>query len=107
MLLYCHHDDWDRKETFDIDLRIDNLPMEGKVRLTHWRIDETHSNAYADWERQGMPDWPNEGQRAAMLARSGLEFCEAPETALVHGGCLERRFALPTHAISLLEIRQA
>ena len=107
VLLYCHHDDWDRKETFDIDLRIDNLPMEGKVRVTHWRIDETHSNAYAEWERQGRPDWPNEGQRAAMLARSGLEFCEAPETALVHGGRLERRFALPTHAISLLEIRQA
>ena len=107
VLLYCHHDDWDRKETFDIDLCLDNLPMTGKVRVTHTRIDAQHSNACAEWERQGRPDWPNEGQRAAMLARSALEFCEAPETLLVREGRVEKRFTLPTHGISLLEIRQA
>ena len=107
VLLYCHHDDWDRKETFDIDLCLDNLPMTGKVRVTHTRIDAQHSNACAEWERQGRPDWPNEGQRAAMLTRSALEFCEAPETLLVREGRVEKRFTLPTHGISLLEIRQA
>lgn len=107
VLLYCHHDDWDRKETFDIDLSLENLPMMGKVNVRHYRIDAQHSNACAEWERQGKPDWPNEGQKAAMIARSALEFCEAPETLLVHEGRIEKRFALPTHGISLLEIRQA
>lgn len=107
VLLYCHHDDWDRKETFDIDLALENLPISGKVLVKHYRIDDQHSNAYAEWERQGRPNYPNEGQKAAIASRSGLEFCEAPETVLVHEGRLEKRFTLPTHGISLLTIEKA
>jgi len=107
VLLYCHHDDWDVKETYDIDLVLDNLPMEGKVQIRHLRIDAEHSNAYAEWERQGRPNYPNEGQMAAIKARSGLEYCEAPETVLVHEGKLQRKFTLPTHGISFLEIVKA
>ena len=105
VLLYCHHDDWDRKETFDISLKLENLPMEGQVQITHYRIDAAHSNACAEWERQGKPDWPDEQQRAAILARSGLELLRAPETAEVRGGALELGFSLPVHGISLLEIQ--
>ena len=107
VLLYCHHDDWDRKETFDIDLSMMNLPMDGKVQVSHLRIDAEHSNAYAEWVRQGKPNYPNEGQREAIVARSGLEYCEAPEVVMVHEGVLNRRFTLPTHGISLLEIVKA
>ncbi|MEG1776340.1 MAG: hypothetical protein RR367_07520, partial [Clostridia bacterium] len=107
VLLYCHHDDWDRKECFDIDLTLNNLPMEGMVQVKHLRIDADHSNAYAEWERQGSPNYPTQGQREAIVARSGLEFCEAPEKVLVHEGRLERRFTLPTHGISFLEITRA
>lgn len=102
VLLYCHHDDWDVKETYDIELSLNNLPIEGKVRVKHYRIDAEHSNAYAEWVRQGKPNYPNEGQREAIVARSGLEFCEAPATVLVHDGRIEKSFTLPTHGISLL-----
>lgn len=107
VLLYCHHDDWDRKETFDIHLDIENLPADGAVKVRHYRIDADHSNAYAEWLRQGSPDYPTEGQRQSMIDRSGLELCEAPFTALVHQGRLQHRFSLPTHGISLLEITKA
>lgn len=106
VLLYCHHDDWDVKETFDISLRLENLPMEGQVSISHFRIDENHSNACSEWERLGKPDWPDEAQRAAILARSGLELLDPPETAEIRGGGLEISFPLPTHGISLLEIRK-
>lgn len=106
VLLYCHHDDWDRDESFDIELALSHLPFEGPVRVTHYRIDAEHSNAYAEWVRQGKPDWPNEGQKAAMLARSGLEFLEAPKTVAVENGRLEEQFVLPVHGISLLDIRK-
>ncbi len=104
VLLYCHHDDWDRHESFDIDLSLLHLPMQGKAQVRHLRIDAEHSNAYAEWERQGRPNYPNAGQREAIVARSGLEYCEAPEVVLVHEGTLKRHFTLPTHGISLLEI---
>ena len=106
ILLYCHHDDWDRDETFDITLTLENLPFTGEMYLTHYRIDAQHSNACAEWERLGRPDWPNEGQKAAIIARSGLEFYEAPERVRIQNGKLERRFELPVHGISMLEIRK-
>ncbi len=91
---------------FEIDLMLENVPMSGKVCIKHYRIDGQHSNAYAEWERQGRPIYPNEGQKAAIMARSGLEFCEAPENVLVHEGRLEKHFTLPTHGISLLVIEK-
>lgn len=106
VLLYCHHDDWDRKETFDVSLTLENLPIEGEVSVVHYRIDGEHSNACAEWERQGRPDWPGEGQRAAMISRSGLEFFEAPEKTEIRGGRLEKRFSMPAHGISLIEIKK-
>ena len=105
--VFCHHDDWDRKEIYDVSLVLENLPAEGSVRITHHRIDREHSNACAEWERQGCPDWPDGKQRAAILARSGPELLGPPEDAAVTGGCLDLRFTLPTHAVSLLTIRPA
>ena len=105
VLLFCHHDDWDRKETFSVSLALENLPAEGPVLLTHYRIDRDHSNACAEWERQDRPDWPDEQQRAAILARSGPELLEPPEEAAVRGGRLDLRFTIPTHAVSLLTVR--
>ena len=104
VLLYCHHDDWDLQETFDVELEIRHLPMEGNVQIRHFRIDADHSNAYAEWVRQGRPNYPNDGQREAIVSRSALEYCEAPEVIPVHNGTLLRTFTLPTHAISLMEI---
>ena len=95
-----------RREEFEIDLRLQNLPWESGVRLTHYRIDAGHSNAYAEWVKQGRPDWLNEGQRTAIEARSHLEYYEAPEVLPVHVGLLEKRFYMPTHGISLMEIRK-
>lgn len=106
ILICCHHDDWDRNETFDIFLELDHLPFEGKVSVTHYRIDHDHSNAYTEWERQGKPDWPGEEQRAAIVSRSGLELFSSPETAEIRGGRLSIGFPMPTHSVSLLEIRK-
>ncbi len=104
VLLYCHHDDWDWREVFDIELELENLSMDGEVTVMHSRIDREHSNACTEWERQGRPDWPTEEQRKAMLAHAGLELAEAPFKKRVCGGKLCLRFSLPVHGISLLEI---
>ena len=106
ILLFCHHDDWDVKGEFDINLQIANLPMDGSVRIKHYRIDAEHSNPYSEWLRQGSPNYPNEGQRKAIVARSGLEFCEAPQVVEVCRGKIQKQFVLPVHGISLLVIEK-
>lgn len=106
VLLYCHHDDWDIGDEFEIEFSA-LMPFEGKARLRHYRIDETHSNAYAEWERQGCPNYPDAEQYVAIKQRDSLEFCEAPQMKLVNEGKLTHRFKLPTHGISLLIIDKA
>ena len=88
-------------------MSLTHLPMEGAVQVRHLRIGESHSNAYAEWVRQGRPDYPTEGQKTAILARSGLEYAEAPQVMLVHEGTLQHRFTLPVHGISLLDFVKA
>ena len=101
VLLYCHHDDWDVEKTYDVELTLAGLP-EGSMTVRHYRIDAEHSNAYAEWLRQGKPNYPNEGQYAAIKARDGLELLTAPETVEVTGNSASLHFEMPVHAVSLL-----
>lgn len=105
ILLFAHHDDWDVKETFDVNLSLAGLPK-GAVTVKHYRIDEEHSNACTEWKRQGMPDWPNEGQYAAIKARDGIELLSTPET-LETDGEAALSFSMPSHAVSLILIEKA
>jgi len=107
VLLYCHHDDWDLEKTYAVELEVQNLPFKGPARLRHYRIDREHSNAYAEWVRQGRPDWPQHGQYDAIKARDALELY-APDQALpTADGSLKARFEMPVRAVSLLLITKA
>lgn len=105
VLIYNHHDDWDVSGEYEVDLDIENLPFDAdNLVLKHYRIDQTHSNAYAEWVRQGKPMYPVLGQRAAIKARQGLELLEPPQTTTPHGGKVELNFKMPVHSVSLLVI---
>ncbi len=108
VLLYNHHDDWDRQAEYTIELDVANLPFGGdELIVTHYRIDQSHSNAYAEWLRQGRPMYPAAEQRAAIEARSGLELHEPPQKVTSQAGKLRLSFAMPVHSVSLLSIAPA
>jgi xylan 1,4-beta-xylosidase len=103
VLIYNHHDDWDLRDVSTIELAINNLPFDGaELVVKHHRIDQSHSNAYAEWLHQGRPMYPAPGQRAAIKAREGLELLEPPRKLTPHGNKIEISFDLPVHGISLL-----
>jgi xylan 1,4-beta-xylosidase len=103
VLIYNHHDDWDLSGEYTIELEIANLPFDGEeLVLKHYRIDQAHSNAYAEWVRQGRPMYPAPGQRAAIKSREGLELLEPPRTVSLDGSQVKLSFSLPVHGISLL-----
>src|SRR5690606_37608744 len=103
VLIYNHHDDWDVDGDYEIDLQVENLPFEQQtLTLKHYRIDHAHSNAYAEWVRQGKPMYPSAGQRAAIKAREGLELLEPPQEITAEHGKVTLTFSMPVHSISLL-----
>lgn len=105
ILVYNHHDDWNLAEDWQVELEICNLPFEaGPLALTHYRVDGEHSNAYAEWLRQGKPLFPAGGQKAAIKARDGLELFAAPAIVAPVDGKVKLSFSLPVHGISLLKL---
>lgn len=105
VLLYCHHDDWDQTDETEVALEIAHLPYPAEAfTLRHYRIDGAHSNAYAEWVRQGRPLYPAPGQRAAIMSRQGLELAEAPRVLPVEDGAVRLAYTLPAHAVSLIEL---
>ncbi len=103
ILIYHHHDDWDRIETASVALSVKNLPFDTDTfRLQHYRIDADHSNAYAEWLRQGKPRYPIGGQYQAIKMRDNLEILHAPQTLSISKEQLNLEFELPVHGISLL-----
>ena len=79
------------------------MAIDRPYRITHWRVDATHSNIEAVWARLGGGDWPDDAQWPLLRAADQLDRYE-PETGdRPTGGALSRAFPLPMPGFSLLE----
>jgi xylan 1,4-beta-xylosidase len=104
VLIYHQHDDWGATGEAEIALDMEKLPFPDEVLVTHYRIDGEHSNAYAEWVRQGKPIYPTPEQRAVIKARDGLETLSLPQKAMLNGGKISLKLRLPVHGVSLVTI---
>ena len=107
ILLYCHEDTWDTDSSYEISLAAANLPFEGPYKVTHYRIDKNHSNAYTEWVRQGRPDYPDDCQYEAIKARDGLELLCPVQTVTPYNGKLKLEFNMPVKSVSLIVVEKA
>src|SRR6266545_4761805 len=84
VMAWHYHDDDLPGPDAAVELAVGGLPLPtGDVRLTHYRIDEGHSNAYALWKRMGSPIAPNAEQYARLLEAGQLARLEAPASVPV------------------------
>jgi xylan 1,4-beta-xylosidase len=104
--VYCHEDTWDTEGVYPVEFTAENLPFKGPYRVTHYRIDKDHSNPYAEWVRQGRPDYPMGGQYGAIKARDGLELAEPARTMVSLDGKVKLAFDMPVKSVSLIVIEQ-
>ena len=107
VMLYCHKDTWETDGSVGIEFAAENLPFEGPFKVTHYRIDKNHSNAYAEWVRQGKPDYPQGGQYDAIKDREGLELLEPVKTVPVIDGKAKLYFDMPEKSVSFIKIEKA
>jgi xylan 1,4-beta-xylosidase len=84
-------------------LHIQGLPSTLKrVLLTQYRIDDTHSNAYAVWLEMGSPQQPSAAQYAELKRRDGLQMLGSPQWLEVVRGQATLNSELPRQSVSLL-----
>jgi xylan 1,4-beta-xylosidase len=81
---------------FSIDVQ--HLPA--AARATVWRVDETHGNAVAAFDRMGRPDSPS---RAQILQLREAGKLAAPESMDVHDGKLA--IDVPVQGLVVIELR--
>jgi xylan 1,4-beta-xylosidase len=89
-----------------VTLHIDGLPLtETRTLLTHYRIDQTHSNAYTAWREMGSPQEPTPEQYSALRAAGQLQMLDSPHWIDVSRGKADIQVILPPEAVSLVAIR--
>ncbi|MDO8543216.1 MAG: beta-xylosidase [Opitutaceae bacterium] len=104
VLVWHYHDDDVPGAVANIDLALSGCPGGmAEAKLTHYRVDDEHSNAYARWQKLGSPVAPTRPQYAQLEAASQLtQLAGAPAGVTFQAGAATLKFALPRQAVSLL-----
>jgi xylan 1,4-beta-xylosidase len=105
VMVWNYHDDDLPAPDAEVEVNVAGIPQGVKrVLLEHYRIDETHSNAYTVWKSMGSPQSPSPEQYAQLKAAGQLELLNSPEWLDVHDGKVTIEMALPRQAVSLLKL---
>ena len=104
VMVWNYHDD----NKLDLPSSPVTLKLKGlvakKLLLTHYRIDQEHSNAYTAWKKMGSPQNPDE-QQVAILEKAGqLELLHSPEWIQNTNGEIRLDIDLPRQGVSLLRV---
>jgi len=104
-LLWNYQDDAVDVAPSTINVAAKGLPAGvTKVLLKHWRIDQTHSNAYATWRNMASPQRPSETQLQQLQSAGQLQLLESPRWLSVNHGMIELTFEESRQGVSLLDI---
>jgi xylan 1,4-beta-xylosidase len=105
VMVWNYHDDDVPGPEANVELNINGVPAAARhVLLRHYRIDQTHSNAYAVWKNMGSPQNPTPEQYTALEAAGALQELDSPRWIETKNGNVELNFKLPRQAVSLLQL---
>jgi xylan 1,4-beta-xylosidase len=103
VLVWNYHDDDVAGSEARVRVEVSGVP-DGRALLRHYRIDETHSNAWTAWKKMGSPQHPSAEEYARLEAAGRLEELESPRWIVVKGGAAAIEIALPRQGLSLLSL---
>jgi xylan 1,4-beta-xylosidase len=104
-MLWNYHDAEKAAPSVPATVTVTGLPKGiARVRLTHYRIDDNHSNAYTVWKAMGSPQNPSAAQIAELKRADGLQLLESPRWIAAQNGAVTVGTDMPHHSISLLQL---
>jgi xylan 1,4-beta-xylosidase len=87
-----------------VQIQVAGIPATVKrVLVRHYRIDDTHSNAFTAWKNMGSPQQPTPEQFAALEAAGQLQEFESPRW-MNHDKEAKLEIRLPRQAVSLVQL---
>lgn len=104
-LIWNYHDDDVSGPPADIDLALDGLPSElTRGVVEHFRIDSTHSNAFAAWKQMGSPQSLSAAQYEELQKEGQLQLLTSPASVRIQNGSVHLHFSLPRQSMSLVRL---
>ncbi|WP_221284425.1 GH39 family glycosyl hydrolase [Mucilaginibacter sp. SP1R1] len=103
VMVWNYHDDDLQTDAEPVEVIINGVPAKS-VMLTHFRIDQEHSNSYEVWKKMGSPQSPTNSQIAELEKAGQLATMGEPEKIKVNAGMLKIKMALPRQGVSLLKM---
>ena len=89
-----------------VSVTINGIPSTvHRVLLEHYRLDDTHSNAYTVWQAMGSPQHPTAKQYAELQAAGQLQMLTSPDWLDVTDGHVVVSTSLPRQGSSLLHLK--
>jgi xylan 1,4-beta-xylosidase len=105
ILLWNYHDDEAPAPPAPVTIAVKGLPKGvTRVFLTHYRIDDDHSNAYTLWQAMGSPQTPTPAQISELQLKGGLQMLHTPRWADVKDGVLTVATQMPRQSVSLVVV---
>jgi xylan 1,4-beta-xylosidase len=105
VLVWNYHDDDLPAAAAPIDLVVRGLPARANIALSeHFRIDSSHSNAFAAWKELGSPQNLSQAQYQQLERAGQLQLVSSPAWIPIEGGAAHLQFTLPRQGLSLLRI---
>jgi xylan 1,4-beta-xylosidase len=104
-MVWHYHDDDVAGPDAAVELTINHLALlAGEAKVTQYRIDADHSNAFTVWKKMGAPTAPNVAQYAQLVKAGQLEMLEPATTVRVENGAATLKLDLPRQAVALVVI---
>ncbi len=105
ILLWNYHDVNRPAPAVPTTVTISGFPSGlARVLVQHYRIDHTHSNAYAAWQKMGSPQNPTPEQFEELRAAGQLQLLTSPAWLDIRNGHVTISTELPHLGISLLRL---
>lgn len=105
LLMWNYHDNNDTSvPPASISVCVKNCNNISQALVTHYRVDDKHSNSYTKWMEMGCPKSPDKQQMEEMERSSHLQMYDSPRWVKVSDGKILMDFNLPRQGVSLIKI---
>jgi xylan 1,4-beta-xylosidase len=102
VMLWNYHDDNIPVPASDVEISVNGL-ADGKVLMTHYRVDSSFSNSYEVWKAMGSPQKVSDEQYRLLERAGQLQMYASPEWVTVKAGKFIMKTDLPGQAVSLIK----
>jgi xylan 1,4-beta-xylosidase len=105
VLVWNYHDEAGTSGATPVVLNLTGVAAEvDRALVEHFRVDDTHSNAYTAWLGMGSPQSPSEDQLTKLEEAGQLQLLSSPAWTNIRDGAVTLKFDLPQEGLSLLRI---